>query len=102
MSERLEKDLAVQNLLEAWRAQPIDPAAHGVRDQEQLQSVQRALRGVARARRQRAVRQRVFAGLAVAAGVLAGVGIILSPAVGAVLMSLSTVVVAINARLLKA
>jgi Cu2+-exporting ATPase len=36
-----------------------------------------------------------------AAGVLAGVGIILSPAVGAVLMSLSTVVVAINARLLK-
>lgn len=36
-----------------------------------------------------------------AAGVLAGLGIILSPAVGAVLMSLSTVVVAINARLLK-
>ncbi len=36
-----------------------------------------------------------------AAGVLAGSGIILSPAVGAVLMSLSTVVVAINARLLK-
>ncbi len=36
-----------------------------------------------------------------AAGVLAGIGMILSPAVGAVLMSLSTVVVAINARLLK-
>lgn len=36
-----------------------------------------------------------------AAGVLAGVGIILSPAVGAVLMSLSTVIVAINAQLLK-
>jgi Cu2+-exporting ATPase len=36
-----------------------------------------------------------------AAGVLAGWGIILSPAVGAVLMSLSTVVVAINARFLK-
>ena len=36
-----------------------------------------------------------------AAGVLAGAGIILSPAVGAVLMSLSTVVVAINARLLR-
>lgn len=35
-----------------------------------------------------------------AAGALAGVGIILSPAVGAVLMSLSTVVVAINARFL--
>jgi len=36
-----------------------------------------------------------------AAGVLAGIGIILSPAVGAVLMSLSTVIVAINAKLLK-
>ena len=36
-----------------------------------------------------------------AAGVLASIGIILSPAVGAVLMSLSTVVVAINARFLK-
>ena len=36
-----------------------------------------------------------------AAGVLAGVGIILSPAVGAVLMSLSTVIVAVNAKLLK-
>lgn len=35
-----------------------------------------------------------------AAGVLAGVGILLSPAVGAVLMSLSTVIVAINAKLL--
>lgn len=36
-----------------------------------------------------------------AAGVLAGIGIILSPAVGAVLMSLSTVVVAVNAQLLR-
>ncbi|MCX2744034.1 copper-translocating P-type ATPase [Mangrovivirga sp. M17] len=36
-----------------------------------------------------------------AAGVLAWAGIILSPAVGAVLMSLSTVIVAINAQLLK-
>ena len=36
-----------------------------------------------------------------AAGVLAPVGIILSPAVGAVLMSLSTVIVAINAVMLK-
>jgi Cu2+-exporting ATPase len=35
-----------------------------------------------------------------AAGVLAGWGVLLSPAMGAVLMSLSTVVVAINARLL--
>ncbi|MEQ8518629.1 MAG: heavy metal translocating P-type ATPase [Cytophagales bacterium] len=36
-----------------------------------------------------------------AAGVLAGAGIILSPAFGAVLMSLSTVIVALNAQLLK-
>ncbi|WP_275115350.1 heavy metal translocating P-type ATPase [Thiomicrorhabdus sediminis] len=36
-----------------------------------------------------------------AAGVLIGVGIVLSPAVGAVMMSLSTIVVAINAQLLK-
>ena len=36
-----------------------------------------------------------------AAGVLYGAGIMLSPAVGALLMSLSTVVVAINARLLR-
>ncbi len=36
-----------------------------------------------------------------AAGVLAGVGILLSPAVGGLLMSVSTVVVAVNARLLR-
>jgi Cu2+-exporting ATPase len=36
-----------------------------------------------------------------AAGVLASYGIILSPAVGAVLMSLSTIVVAVNAQLLR-
>jgi len=35
-----------------------------------------------------------------AAGVLSGVGIVLSPAVGAALMSLSTVIVAVNARTL--
>ena len=36
-----------------------------------------------------------------AAGALASIGIILSPAIGAVLMSLSTVIVALNAQLLK-
>jgi Cu2+-exporting ATPase len=36
-----------------------------------------------------------------AGGVLAGMGILLSPAVGAVLMSLSTVIVAVNAQLLR-
>ncbi|MHB8995080.1 MAG: copper-translocating P-type ATPase [Armatimonadota bacterium] len=39
--------------------------------------------------------------LPLAAGVLYSQGIVLSPAVGAVLMSLSTIIVAINARLLK-
>ena len=38
--------------------------------------------------------------LPLAAGVLAGAGIVLSPAVGAVLMSVSTVIVALNAQLL--
>jgi Cu2+-exporting ATPase len=36
-----------------------------------------------------------------AAGVLAPVGIVLTPAVGAILMSLSTVIVALNAQLLR-
>jgi len=42
----------------------------------------------------------VFA-IPLAAGVLAPIGILLSPAVGAILMSLSTVIVAINAQLLR-
>jgi Cu2+-exporting ATPase len=37
-----------------------------------------------------------------AAGVLYGVGVVLNPAVGAALMSLSTVIVAVNARLMRA
>ena len=36
-----------------------------------------------------------------AAGVLAPIGVVLSPAVGAVLMSLSTIIVALNAQLLR-
>jgi len=39
--------------------------------------------------------------LPLAAGVLASVGFVLSPAVGALFMSLSTVIVAINAQLLR-
>lgn len=42
----------------------------------------------------------IFA-IPLAAGVLYSVGIVISPAVGAVLMSLSTIIVAINAKLLK-
>ncbi|WP_158736708.1 heavy metal translocating P-type ATPase [Alteribacillus sp. YIM 98480] len=43
-----------------------------------------------------------IAAIPLAAGVLAPVGLVLSPAAGAILMSLSTVIVAINAKLLKA
>ena len=39
--------------------------------------------------------------LPLAAGILASAGIILSPAVGAILMSLSTIIVAVNAMTLK-
>jgi Cu2+-exporting ATPase len=39
--------------------------------------------------------------LPLAAGILAPVGIILSPAVGALLMSISTIVVAVNAQFLR-
>ena len=39
--------------------------------------------------------------LPLAAGVLAPFGILLSPAVGAVFMSLSTIIVAINAQLMR-
>jgi Cu2+-exporting ATPase len=39
--------------------------------------------------------------LPLAAGVLAPIGIVLSPALGAVFMSLSTVIVALNAQLLR-
>jgi Cu2+-exporting ATPase len=42
----------------------------------------------------------VFA-LPLAAGILAPIGVLLSPAVGAILMSASTVIVAINAQLLR-
>ena len=42
-----------------------------------------------------------FIAIPIAAGVLAPIGITLSPAVGAILMSVSTVVVAINAMLLR-
>lgn len=42
-----------------------------------------------------------FIAIPIAAGILAPIGITLSPAFGAVLMSLSTVIVAINAMTLK-
>lgn len=42
-----------------------------------------------------------FLAIPLAAGILAPFGITLSPAVGAILMSLSTVIVAINAMTLK-
>jgi len=42
-----------------------------------------------------------FVAIPLAAGVLFNIGIVISPALGAVLMSLSTIIVAINAQLLK-
>jgi Cu2+-exporting ATPase len=42
----------------------------------------------------------IFA-IPLAAGVLASQGVLLSPAIGALIMSLSTVIVAINAKLLR-
>ena len=48
-----------------------------------------------------ALRRRHAVAIPLAAGVLAWAGITLAPAVGAVLMSASTVIVAVNARLLR-
>jgi Cu2+-exporting ATPase len=67
-----------------------------------------AILGLARATYRKMVQNLAWAtgynafALPLAAGVLYKLGILLSPAMGAVLMSLSTVIVALNARLLKA
>ena len=42
-----------------------------------------------------------FIAIPLAAGILAPMGVVLTPSVGAILMSLSTVIVAINAMMLK-
>ena len=66
-----------------------------------------AIIGLARATYRKMVQNLIWAtgynaiAIPLAAGVLVGSGVLLSPSVGAVLMSLSTIVVAINARLLK-
>jgi Cu2+-exporting ATPase len=66
-----------------------------------------AIIGLARATYRKMVQNLAWAtgynafAIPLAAGVLYQAGVILSPAMGAVLMSLSTVIVAINARLLK-
>jgi len=66
-----------------------------------------AVIGLARATYRKMVQNLLWAtgynafAMPLAAGVLASQGILLSPALGAVLMSLSTVIVAINARLLR-
>jgi len=67
-----------------------------------------AILGLARATYRKMVQNLAWAtgynafAIPLAAGVLYKFGILLSPAIGAVLMSLSTVIVAVNARLLKA
>jgi Cu2+-exporting ATPase len=66
-----------------------------------------AIVGLARATYRKMVQNLLWAtgynavAIPLAAGVLYGLGILLSPAVGAVLMSLSTVIVAVNARFLR-
>jgi Cu2+-exporting ATPase len=66
-----------------------------------------AIIGLAQATYKKMVQNLVWAtgynaiAIPLAAGVLSGLGILLSPAVGAVLMALSTVIVAINARFLR-
>jgi len=66
-----------------------------------------AILGLARATYRKMVQNLVWAtgynafAIPLAAGVLYAYGVLLSPAMGAVLMSLSTVIVAVNARLLK-
>lgn len=66
-----------------------------------------AILGLARATYKKMVQNLVWAtgynafAIPLAGGVLYNLGIVLSPAVGAVLMSLSTVIVAINAKMLK-
>ncbi len=66
-----------------------------------------AIVGLARATHRKMVQNLLWAtgynvvAIPLAAGVLYGAGIVLSPAVGAALMALSTVIVAINARMLR-
>ena len=66
-----------------------------------------AILGLARATYRKMVQNLAWAtgynafAIPLAAGVLYSLGVLLSPAAGALLMSLSTVIVAINARLLK-
>ncbi|MBN2465544.1 HAD-IC family P-type ATPase, partial [candidate division WOR-3 bacterium] len=66
-----------------------------------------AIVGLARATYRKMVQNLVWAtgynvfAIPLAAGVLYSAGVVLTPAVGALLMSVSTVIVAINARLLR-
>lgn len=66
-----------------------------------------AILGLARATYRKMVQNLVWAtgynafAIPLAAGVLYSLGVLLTPAAGALLMSLSTVIVTINARLLK-
>jgi hypothetical protein len=73
MSHEAEREAQVIGLLEAWRNAPLPPGA-GVRDQAQLQNVQRVLRQVAGERQRGARHKRVLAVVAAAAGMLALVG----------------------------
>ncbi len=73
MNGPVKRNATAQDLLEAWRREPIDGSARGSADpQRQIQQVAAALRGVEARRRLRARWLRIASGLAVAAA-LAGV-----------------------------
>ncbi|HVZ35947.1 MAG TPA: hypothetical protein VG963_26150, partial [Polyangiaceae bacterium] len=73
MTQEAEREAQVAGLLEAWRNAPL-PSGAGVRDQAQLQNVQRVLRQVATERQRGARYKRAIAVVGVAAGMLALVG----------------------------
>ena len=68
--KRRDTDAKAMRLLEEWRNDPIDGALLGVHDQQQLQNVAKALRGVALARARRQRWGRITGAAAVAATVL--------------------------------
>lgn len=73
MTHDAEREAQVVGLLDAWRNAPL-PSGAGVRDQAQIQNVQRVLRQVAAERQRGSLRKRALGVLAVAAGMLALAG----------------------------
>ncbi len=94
--------LGLAGAVEADSEHPLARAlAAAARSTRRPPSTRRILPPGTRARPARAPAIRRRGAWPIAAGVLAGAGVTLSPAVGAVLMSASTIVVALNAQLLR-